>query len=109
MEIGAEDVPRVAEQVRRRGNREAWRMAASLCPDPVPPWSRTVQRRVERSRGASPGRRCPGTASAAPRVPAAGSAHGDIVGHPVFEVVVAPAHAGLVSGGPPVYTGRIRV
>lgn len=32
MEIGAEDVPRVAEQVRRRGNREAWRMAASLCP-----------------------------------------------------------------------------
>jgi hypothetical protein len=32
LEIGAEDVPWVAEQLRRHGNREAWRMAAKLCP-----------------------------------------------------------------------------
>jgi hypothetical protein len=30
--IGAEDIPWVAEQLRRHGNREAWRMAAKLCP-----------------------------------------------------------------------------
>jgi len=29
--IGADDVPWVAEQLRKYGNREAWRVAAMLC------------------------------------------------------------------------------
>jgi hypothetical protein len=29
--IRADDVPWVAEQLRRHGNREAWRIAAKLC------------------------------------------------------------------------------
>jgi len=32
LEIGADDVPWVAEQLRKHGNREAWRIAAKLCP-----------------------------------------------------------------------------
>jgi hypothetical protein len=32
LEIGAEDVCWVAEQLRKHGDREAWRVAASLCP-----------------------------------------------------------------------------
>jgi hypothetical protein len=30
--IGTEDVPWVAEQLRRHGDREAWRVAQTLCP-----------------------------------------------------------------------------
>lgn len=29
--IGADDVPWVAEQLRKYGNRDAWRVAAKLC------------------------------------------------------------------------------
>jgi len=29
--IGPDDVPWVAEQLRKHGNREAWRVAAKLC------------------------------------------------------------------------------
>ncbi|MFQ5679188.1 MAG: hypothetical protein ACE5HP_06985 [Gemmatimonadota bacterium] len=29
--IGGDDIPWVAEQLRRHGNREAWRIAAKLC------------------------------------------------------------------------------
>lgn len=31
LEITAEDVPWVAEQLMKHGNREAWRVAAKLC------------------------------------------------------------------------------
>lgn len=31
LEIGAEDIPWVAEQLRKHGNRDAWRVAAKLC------------------------------------------------------------------------------
>lgn len=31
LEIGADDVPWVAEQLRKHGNREAWETAAKLC------------------------------------------------------------------------------
>jgi len=30
--IGLEDVPWVAEQLRKHGDREAWRVAGQLCP-----------------------------------------------------------------------------
>jgi hypothetical protein len=29
--VGSEDIPWVAEQLRKYGNREAWRVAARLC------------------------------------------------------------------------------
>jgi hypothetical protein len=32
LKIGPGDVPWVAEQLRKHGNREAWRVAARLCP-----------------------------------------------------------------------------
>jgi len=31
LEIGLEDVPWVAEQLMKHGNREAWRVGARLC------------------------------------------------------------------------------
>jgi hypothetical protein len=32
LEIRIDDVPWVAEQLRKHGDREAWRVAATLCP-----------------------------------------------------------------------------
>jgi hypothetical protein len=32
LEIGGDDVPWVAEQLMKHGNREAWRIGRSLCP-----------------------------------------------------------------------------